>query len=160
MSTDAAGSKRRVSIILIASALLLPGIANAINCTITLNPLSFGVYMPPGITHLDAVTDITVRCTAQPGTYAVTIGPGLSGNQLLRTLSAGGGDFLNYNLFRDPARTQIWGDGTPPTFVVTGARPGRGPPTINVHPLYGRVFSGQTPNPGNYADSLLVTVLF
>ena len=146
--------------LLIAIALLLPGIANAINCTITLNPLSFGLYTPAGTVSLDAVSDITVRCVAQSGTYAVSIGSGLSGNQLVRTLFAGGGNFLNYNLFRDPARTQIWGDGTPPTFVVTGSRPGVGQPTINVHPLYGRVFSGQTPNPGNYADNLLVTVLF
>ncbi len=145
---------------LVAIALLLPGIANAINCTITLNPLPFGMYTPSMSVHLDSVSDITIRCVAQPGTYAVSIGAGLSGDQLLRTLLVGGGDILNYNLFRDPARTQIWGDGTPPTFVVTGARTGVGRPSINVHPLYGRVFSGQTPNPGNYADNLLVTVLF
>jgi len=146
--------------VLVALVLLLPGVANALNCTITLNPLSFGMYTPGGSVHLDAVSDITVRCVAQPGTYAVSIGPGLSGNQLLRALLAGVGEILNYNLFRDPARTQIWGDGTPPSFVVTGTRASVGQPTINVHPIYGRVFSGQTPNPGNYADNLLVTVLF
>ena len=139
---------------------MLPGIANAINCTITLNPLPFGMYSPGGAVPLDAVSDITVRCVAQPGNYSVSIGPGLSGNQLLRTMLAGGGGFLNYNLFRDPARSQIWGDGTPPSFVVVGSRPSVGRPTFNVHPLYGRVFGGQTPNPGNYADNLLVTVLF
>lgn len=160
MSTGPAGGKRRVSRTFIAAALLLPGIASAVNCTITLNPLSFGIYLPAGTTDLDAVSDITVRCVAQPGNYAVSIGPGLSGNQLMRTLSAGAGSFLNYNLFRDPARTQIWGDGTPPSFVVTGSRTGVGRPTFNVHSLYGRVFGGQTPDPGNYADNLLVTVLF
>ena len=146
--------------LLVVIALLLPGIANAINCTITLNPLSFGMYTPAGTVPLDAVSDITVRCTAQPGSYSVSIGSGLGGNQLLRTMLAGGADILNYNLFRDPARTQIWGDGTPPTFVVIGSRTGVGRPTVNVHSLYGRVFSGQTPNPGSYADNLLVTVLF
>ena len=160
MSTFLVGNTRRTMPWLVASALLLPGIAIAINCTITLNPLSFGMYLPGSTVHLDAVSDITVRCVAQAGNYSVTIGPGLSGNQLLRTMLAGGGDFLNYNLFRDPARTQIWGDGTPPTFVVVGSRPGVGRPTFNVHSLYGRVFSGQTPNPGTYADNLLVTVLF
>lgn len=145
---------------LLVACVLMPGIASAMNCSITLTPLNFGMYTPAGTVPLDAVADITVRCVAQPGTYAVSIGPGLSGNQLARTLSTGGGDFLNYNLFRDPARTQIWGDGTPPTFVVTGTRPSVGQPTINVHSLYGRVFGGQTPNPGNYADSLLVTVFF
>ena len=122
MSADPAGRERRSLALLIAIASLLPGIANALNCSITLNPLSFGMYTPAGTVPLDAVSDITVRCVAQPGTYAVSIGPGLSGNQLIRTLSAGGSNILNYNLFRDPARTQIWGDGTPPTFVVAGDR--------------------------------------
>jgi spore coat protein U-like protein len=160
MKADSAGRVRRAIPLLTAAALLLPGIANAINCSITLNPLSFGMYTPAGTVPLDAVSNVTVRCVAQPGNYSVTIGPGLSGNQLLRTMFAGPGEILSYNLFRDAARTQIWGDGTPPTFVVTGSRPRVGQPTINVHPLYGRVFSGQTPNPGNYADNLLVTVLF
>jgi spore coat protein U-like protein len=151
-------ARRAVSLLVIA--FLLPGVANAINCTITLNPLPFGMYTPAGTVHLDAVSDITIRCVAQPGSYSVSIGPGLGGNQLLRTMTAGGADILNYNLFRDPARTQIWGDGTPPSFVVIGSRSGVGRPTVNVHSLYGRVFSGQTPNPGSYADNLLVTVLF
>ena len=154
------GRARQAMSLLLAIALLLPGIANAINCTITLNPLSFGMYTLAGTVPLDAVSDITVRCVAQAGSYSVSIGPGFSGNQLLRTMLAGGTDILNYNLFRDPARTQIWGDGIPPTFVVIGSRAGVGRPTVNVHSLYGRVFSGQTPNPGNYADNLLVTVLF
>ena len=160
MSANVAGLQRRTAPWLVAGVLLLPGIANAINCSITLNPLSFGMYSPGGSVHLDAVADITVRCVAQPGSYSVTIGPGLGGNQLQRTLLGGGSDVLNYNLFRDPARSQIWGNGTPPTFVVIGSRPSTGRPTFNVHPLYGRVFSGQTPNPGNYADNLMVTVLF
>ena len=160
MKAGSAGCARRTASLLITSALLLPGVASALNCSITLTPMSFGMYTPGMTAPLDAVSNITVRCVAQPGTYAVSIGPGLSGNQLMRTLSAGGGNFLNYNLYRDPARTQIWGDGTPPTFIVTGARTSVGRPTINLHPLYGRVFSGQTPNPGTYADNLLVTVLF
>ena len=117
------GRARQAMSLLLAIALLLPGIANAINCTITLNPLSFGMYTPAGTVPLDAVSDITVRCVAQPGSYSVSIGPGFSGNQLLRTMLAGGADILNYNLFRDPARTQIWGDGTPPTFVAPARSP-------------------------------------
>jgi spore coat protein U-like protein len=43
---------------------------------------------------------------------------------------------------------------------VTGSRQRVGQPTINVHPLYGRIFGAQNPDPGNYSDNLLVTVLF
>jgi hypothetical protein len=80
---------------LAAAALFIPGIASAINCTITLTPLAFGMYTPGQAMPLDAVANITVRCVAQPGTYAVTIGPGLSGDQLARTLLAGPGELLN-----------------------------------------------------------------
>lgn len=151
---------RRPGIVLSAALLLLPGLASGLNCTITLTPLAFGLYQPGQMVPVDAVANITVRCVAQPGTYVVTIGPGLSGDQLARTMLAGPGEILNYNLYRDAAHTQIWGNGTPPTFTVTGSRTGVGRPTVNVHPLYGRLFENQTPNPGNYADNLLVTVLF
>jgi spore coat protein U-like protein len=145
---------------LVAAVLLSPGVAQAINCQVTVTPLVFGLYMPGQSSPLDAVAEISVRCVAQPGNYAVTIGPGLSGDQLLRTLLAGPGNALNYNLYRDAGRTQVWGSGVPPTFTVTGARLRVGRPTITTHSLYGRIFSNQFPNPGAYTDSLLVTVLF
>jgi spore coat protein U-like protein len=151
---------RRLCAIFAVALLLVPGLATALNCTITLTPLAFGLYQPGQAAPVDAVANITVRCVAQPGTYEVTIGPGLSGDQLARTMLAGPGEILNYNLYRDAARTQVWGNGTPPSFTVTGSRPRVGQPTVNIHPLYGRVFESQTPDPGNYADNLLVTVLF
>lgn len=144
----------------IAALLATPGLAHAINCSVTVTPLAFGIYTPGTTAPLDSVADISVRCVAQPGSYTVTIGAGISGNQLARTLSAGAGNLLSYNLFRDAARTQVWGDGTPPTFVVSGSRDRVGRPTVNVHPLYGRIYAGQMPDPGSYTDSVVVTVLF
>lgn len=146
--------------VILAAALLLPGVAGAINCQLTVTPLVFGLYTPAQVSPLDAVADISVRCVAQPGSYTVTIGPGQSGDQLARSMIAGPGEFLSYGLYRDAARTQIWGDGTPPTFTVIGTRLSQGPPTVTVHPLYGRIYANQYPDPGSYTDNLLVTVLF
>ena len=101
--------------------LMLPVAAQAINCRISLGPINFGIYMPLTTVPVDVVGQFDVRCQAQPGTFEVIIGAGISGDQLARTLSAGGANILNYNLYRDAARTQIWGDGTPPTFTVTGS---------------------------------------
>ena len=151
---------RALKTLLVAGLLLSPAVAQAINCQVTVSPLVFGLYMPGQSSPLDAVAEISVRCMARPGNYAVTIGPGFSGNQLMRTLLAGPGDALNYNLYRDAGRTQIWGSGVLPTFTVTGSRLRVGRPTVTTHSLYGRVFSDQFPNPGTYSDSLLVTVLF
>jgi len=140
--------------------LLMPSQANAITCRVRVSTIPFGMYMPMTPTPVDIMGRIQVRCQAQPGTFSVTIGPGTSGSQLARTLSAGGADVLNYNLYRDPARTQLWGDGTPPTFVVTGVRTSRGRPTFYNYPIYGRIYASQSPNPGAYMDITVVTVLF
>ena len=84
----------------------------------------------------------------------------MSLNHLARLMSAGGGNTLDYNLYIDPARLQIWGDGTLQSFVVTGVRPNKGQPSTYNYPIYGRVFANQAPNAGQYVDNLVVTVIF
>lgn len=120
----------------------------------------FGTYMPLTPTPLDVATQVTVRCVAQPGTFEILVGPGFSGNQLMRALSNGAAGTLNYNIYRDAARTQIWGDGTPPTFTVTGARTSRGRPSFHLYTMYGRAFANQAPQPGAYTDDPMTTILF
>lgn len=149
-----------LSVAITLLSLAVPELAYAINCRVQLSPINFGIYMPATVSHVDVNASITILCMAQPGTYAVTIGPGSGGDFLARTLQSATGGVLFYNLYRDAARSQIWGDGSPSTFVVTGARPSQGRPTTTDHPIYGRVFAGQTPDPGTFSDNLLVTVLF
>jgi spore coat protein U-like protein len=140
--------------------LIWPGVATAIQCKLTVSPINFGVYMPMTPAPVDVVGQITVRCQAQPGTFSVLIGPGLSGDQTNRAMSAGGAGLLYYNLYRDAARVEVWGDGTPPTFAQSGTRTQRGRPTFVNLPVYGRIFANQAPDTGVYNDNLLVTVLF
>lgn len=149
----------------IRCALLLAGLltapaSHAIQCRVSVVPINFGIYMPWSPTPVDVVGQINVRCMAQPGSFTVIVGPGISGNQLDRTLAAGGTNTLNYNLYVDAARTMIWGDGTLPTSTVSGIRSSRGRPTFYNYPVYGRIFAAQPANPGNYTDNLVVTVLF
>ena len=139
---------------------LVPDLAHALNCRVMVGTMSFGLYSPLTPTHLDVMGQVTVRCQAQPGSFTITMGPGVSGDQTARTMLSAGATVLNYNLYRDAARTQIWGDGTPPTFVVSGVRPAKGRPTFYSYPIYGRIFANQVPDPGVYSDTPLVTVLF
>jgi spore coat protein U-like protein len=71
-----------------------------------------------------------------------------------------GGGVLNYNLYVDPARTLVWGDGTGATATVSGVREVKGRPVFFDYAVYGRVFADQAPPPGSYTDTILVTVLF
>ena len=65
---------------------------------------------------------------------------------------------LFYNLFSDAARFVIWGDGSagasPVTQVISEQTYDKR------HTVYGRVFVGQDPNVGGYADSPMVTIEF
>ena len=157
-------SRHRVLLILGCSfawlLLIAPENAYAIRCRVALTQMTFGTYMPLTPTHVDVIGQIRIRCGGQPGSFVVTIGPGMSLDHSARIMSAGGGNTLDYNLYIDPARIQIWGDGTLQSFVVTGVRPGRGPADIYNYPIYGRVFANQAPNAGLYADDVVVTVIF
>lgn len=143
-----------------AIALLAPDLAHAINCRVTLVAMNFGLYTPMTTSHVDVMGQVNLRCQAQPGSFTVTISAGLSGDQTARTMLSATSSVLNYNLYRDAARTQIWGDGSPPTFVISGVRPNKGPPSTHNFPIYGRVFANQAPDAGIYNDDPLVTVLF
>ena len=67
-----------------------------------------------------------------------------------------GGNTLTYNLYTDPSRTQVWGDGTGGSNVSNGSGSGAAQ-TINV---YGRISSGQTVPTGTYTDTITVTINF
>jgi spore coat protein U-like protein len=65
------------------------------------------------------------------------------------------GDHLEYNLYLDAARTQIWGDGSRGTTRYQ-TRPVEGR-TQSV-PIYGRIPPRQAVSPGSYSDQITLTV--
>ena len=163
---------RTWSIGLAAHGLLVlsPGLSHAaMSCAVTASGVAFGVYDPVLTTPDDSTGTITVRCVyAGPGgadstNYSVTLsaggGLGFAPRKLLK-----GSATLDYNLYRDAGRTQVWGNGTGGTTIITGnikVGPGVGnnSQTAN-HIVYGRIPAQQDPDGGNYADSILVTLTF
>jgi spore coat protein U-like protein len=146
----------------VALAQSMPG-AYAANCSLSVpSPYAFGAY--DTINNLDIAIDYSVTCTKTSGggsesvNVVVTFSPG-SGSFAVRTMS-NGVSTLNYNLYKDAARTQIRGDGTAGTvigtasFTLTNARPTQsGSGTI-----YGRIFGGQNVTAGSYSTTLPITV--
>jgi len=67
-------------------------------------------------------------------------------------------DRLLYNVYADPQRQVVWGDGTGGTRVVSEhAKPNNKEVVI---PVYGRIPAGQDVRAGRYTDSLIVTIDF
>lgn len=125
--------------------------ARAANCTVSPQNLSFGLYDPLSNSTSDTVATITVDCDAETA-FEIALGPG-AGSYAARTM-AGGADTMAYNLYVDPQRTLVWGDGTGGSGTV-GAVSAQAAFTV-----YARAPARQNLRPGIYADIVSVTVTY
>jgi len=104
---------------------------------------------------VDATSQIRVTCTAG-SSYNVGIGYGLHGSSAnSRHMQDPAGNLVAYHLYRDSARTLGWGqlaDG----LALTAAGSG----TAQTFTVHGRVPPQNTPPPGNYSDTVVVTVTY
>ncbi len=143
------------SLLLALALAALPAAARGQTCTVLgVTGVAFGAYDPIGAnaaTPRDAAGQIQYRC--QRVAPLISLSAGAAGSYQPRQLRQGARS-LGYNLYRDAARGQIWGDGTAGTFTVLGQRGNR---TV---PIYGRIFPGQPAAAGTYADTIVATLNF
>lgn len=126
-------------------------------CTLSTSPIAFGPVDTIGGSNVDASGGITVTCTnGAAWTAAAGVGSGTGATFASRKLKSGT-DLLNYSLYTDSARTNVWGDGTTGTATFSGTGMGS---SQNVT-VYGRIGAGQTTVPtGSYSDTVSVTVSY
>jgi len=126
------------------------------SCTVrSATGVAFGAYDPIGANATaprDATGQVRYHCGGGRSPL-VSLSAGGSGAFQPRLLRQGART-LGYNLYRDAARTQIWGDGRPGTFTVLG-QPGN-----RTLAIYGRLFPGQAATAGSYADTIVATFNF
>jgi spore coat protein U-like protein len=134
----------------------------AANCLASATALNFATYTPAG-GNAAANTTVSVRCTKNTGfTVALSGGTTTGGTISQRLLSDGSGNTLQYNLYRDAAFTQLFGDGTTGT---TAAGTGNGmalASAVSVS-VYGQLpdsASNQGKPTGTYTDLINVTVTY
>ena len=97
---------------------------------------------------------------AKPNRYPIEISfsTGLGGDYSPRTMTGTGTDRLEYNLYRDAACTQIWGDGTRGTSTLSGDL---GSAEITATAIvYGRMPAGQNVSGGAFFDVIVMTIDF
>jgi len=125
-------------------------------CTISTVTVAFGAYDPVvanAATDLNGTGTLAVACTKGA---AATIDLGVGNN-----LSAGtrrmssGTDFLNYALFKDAARTQVWGTGMTGGTTLTYNSASKASTNITV---YGKVPQAQDVSVGAYSDVVVATI--
>ena len=125
-------------------------------CTVSASPMNFGSFS--SLTSVvDTTTSVTVNCVSGTTWLAgIDLGTGAGASLASRKLT-GGANILDYNIFRDAARTQVMGG------FVTGGNVlgGTGTGLNDVQTLYGRIpANATTPPAGTYTDLITVTVQF
>lgn len=117
------------------------------SCSIESDGLAFGSYAQRQRTL--SVANIVVHCDGDNG-YTIKLSAGSSGTSLQRTLRKGGAA-LAYNVFKDSARTMIWGDGG-------AGQTGLGGMGSATYLAYGEIFPDQAQPVGAYGDMLVLSI--
>jgi spore coat protein U-like protein len=112
----------------------------------------------------DSTATVSVVCTgiAVGGGYTIALGAGHYGpgdriaSRYLNNATPGGG-FMQYNVYRDAARTMVWG--TSPGTMLGGTIPVGS--SNQSQTVYGRIPAGQTSlKAGSFSDSLVMTISY
>ena len=150
----------RALIALLSLFAALPAAAQAGPCRIRLSGLDFGTYDGLDPTPDTAIARLDVDCAPAPGPGAlprVTLSTGNSGHYAQRVMTSGSAE-LRYNLYAEPTRRLVLGDGSegttpfpPPRIRATGR---------STWPIFGAIAPRQRVPAGVYTDTILIQVEF
>jgi spore coat protein U-like protein len=123
-------------------------------CNVSASTLNFGSQ---GVlsANIDQTSTIQVTCTnTTPYNIGLSAGGGAGATVTTRKMTSGG-NTINYSLYRDVGRTQVWG-----TTIGTDTVAATGNGAAQTHTVYGRVPPQGTPAPATYTDTITVTVTY
>ena len=143
---------------------LSPALHAAVTCRVRATPVRFGVYDPLSLSPTVSTGTVVTTCRLRGGlatqvTIVSSFTTGSSGSYLDRTMKRGASSLL-YNLYLDPAYSEVAGNGTGGS--ATGTT------TLNLtllratqrwrETIYGSMPASQDVAPGTYRDSIVVTI--
>lgn len=103
-----------------------------------------------------ATGTIGLQCTnTTPYSIGLNAGTGSGATVAARRMTSGSGAHITYEIYRDSARTLIWGD-----TVNSNTVSGTGNGAVQTVTVFGRVPVQTTPAAGTYTDTVTVTVTY
>lgn len=166
VSADAAAAGSTTTTVTVSASV-------AQNCLISATPVAFGAYDPVSSNSLTgsdvtATGSVTVTCTLSSTGVTITLGQGGNADGAQRRL-AGGGSFLNYQLYHPTATTPaaacatsagtVWSTTGGGIFTPTGVA-NWGASAPKAFNICGIVPRGQDVPASSYSDSVLATINF
>jgi spore coat protein U-like protein len=103
---------------------------------------------------IDASGTVFIQCTnTTPYKIALNYGQGTGAGGGVRKMNGPSSATVNYNLYKDAARSQLWGDS-----LGSNTQDSTGTGLNQNFTVYARLPVQPTPAPGNYSDLITVTV--
>jgi spore coat protein U-like protein len=147
----------------------LPASAQDITCTANNTVIDFGAFDVLGGGTLTGAGTFTVTCTnTNAPRTSVTYTASLAVAPTRRMAPPSGSDRITYQIYRDAARTQPWGNGTGGTYTITGSLNPQRNRSVSSSPInyYGLITPGGQdvsaaspgPPPTSYSQTLTITV--
>lgn len=123
-------------------------------CAVAATPLIFMIPVPTNV-NVDSTSTITIKCVPNTA-FTVDIDRGLYPNGInRRVFNASANAYINYDVYKDPPRSAIWGTGGAKNVAGNS-----GPTGTSLLTVYGRVAAVKTLKAGGYNDTLTVTITF
>lgn len=128
-----------------------------VNCTMNSAGIAFGTFTGSQIT---VTGTITLTCTGT-GSYSYTLKLSTGGAGVYSPRHMfNGANTLNYNIYKDSARSQIWGDGTGGSTILTGTVAMKGATTLVINnTMYAKLPAQSLPPFGSYMDTITATLV-
>ncbi|MCA1323856.1 spore coat U domain-containing protein [Herbaspirillum sp. alder98] len=122
-------------------------------CLVVGSTIAFGTYSS---TQVDQTGNITVICTFGTSyNVGLDAGSGTGATTAVRKLTGLGGGQLNYALYRNAARTSLWGSS-----IGTDTLAATATGLLQNITVYGRIAGGQAPAADTYTDTVTVTLTY
>jgi spore coat protein U-like protein len=122
-------------------------------CLVVGSVIAFGTY---AAAQVDQTGSITVICTFGTSyNVGLDAGSGVGATTAVRKLTGLGGGQLNYALYRNSGRTNLWGSA-----IGTDTLAATATGLLQSLTVYGRIAGGQTPPADIYTDTVTVTLTY
>jgi len=125
---------------------------NAVACTISTAPISFGTYASNDVSPITGNGSVTVNC-ADTIPFQIGMDGGLNPATPNRRMINGGVNFLTYQIYQDVSNTIIWGN-----TLDTDTLSGTGTGVDQNYTVYGKLSGSQSVPAGSYTDTVTATV--
>lgn len=136
-------------------------VAFSAQCNVTTTALNFGNYDPLSSAPTDSSATVNITCRTparNPQVVTFQLTSGGSGTPAQRSmLHQSGGGSLFYNIYSNPGRNQIIGDGSGGSTTFTRTVDKTSPWSLQ---LYGRIDPLQVVPVGLYSDTIIATILW